>query len=157
MALTPVDVLHTQFKTVLKGYNKGQVDQFMHSVTEALEETHRDRMNMQREIDQLQEEVGRARRIESTMTDALVLAQRTADETKASAHKQAELIIQAAELERVKLIAEAQKDSEKYRTEITLLQATRDRFESELRSMLAGYLDWLDKRCCSEEVHSEVA
>lgn len=157
MALTPVDILHTQFKTAVKGYNKGQVEQFLRSVTEALEEALREKSELQRRVDALQEEVHRVRKIESTMTDALTLAQRTADEVRTNAHRQSEMILAEAEQSRVRMTVETQKEAEKYRSEIALLQASRDRFESEFRAMLSSYLEWLDKRRPEEEARAEVA
>ncbi len=157
MAITPVDILHTQFKTAYRGYNKAQVDQFLRSVTQALEDALREKNDLQRKIDALQDEVDRMRKIESAMTEALTLAQRTAEDVKTHAHRQAEMIVAEAEQARVKMTVEAQREAEKYRAEIALLQASRDRFESELRALLQGHLDWLDKRGSSDEAQAEVA
>lgn len=157
MSLTPVDILHTQFKTALRGYNKNQVDEFLRTVGESLEMALRDKADMQRRIDALEEEVDQVRKVKSALSDALTVAQQTADELKSTAHKQAELILQEAEHSRVKLVADVQSEAEKCRTEIALLQATRVRFETELRSMLAGYTEWLDRRGKEELVCSEVA
>jgi len=158
MALTPVDILHTEFKTALRGYKKSQVDEFVRSVTQALDEALKERTELQRKVDKLQEEVDRVRKIESTMTDALTLAQKTADETKLNAHRQAEMIVAEGEQARVRMTIETQREAEKYRGEIALLESARDRFETELRSLLNGHLEWLDRRTrASEAVKSEVA
>lgn len=157
MALTPVDILHTQFKTAIRGYNKNQVDEFLRSVGEALEAALRDRADLQRKLDAIEDEIDQVRQIKGSLTDALTVAQKSADELRANAHKQAELILQEAEQSRVKLVADVQAEAEKCRTEIALLQATRDRFKAELRSMLAGYTEWLDRRTNEEIAKSEVA
>lgn len=157
MALTPVDILHTEFKTAIRGYKKGQVDEFVREVTEALDEALRDRIELQRKVEALQEEVDRVRKIESTMTDALTLAQRSADEARANAHKQAEMIISEAEQARVRMTIEAQQETEKLRTEIALLESARDRFETEFRGLLSGHIEWLERRKPVAEARSEVA
>ncbi len=157
MSLTPVDILHTQFKTALRGYSKPQVDEFLRSVGEALETALRDKAELQRRVDSLEDEVDQVRKVKSALSDALTIAQQTADELKSTAHRQAELILQEAEQSRVKLVADVQAEAEKCRTEIALLQATRVRFETELRSLLAGYSEWLDRRPKEELATSEVA
>ncbi len=157
MALTPVDIMHTQFKTSLKGYNRAEVEGFVRSVTEALEEGLRERIELEKRIESLQEEIGRYRKIESTMTQALTLAQKAADEAKANAHRQAEMIVAEAEQARVKMTVETQKEAEKCRCEISLLESARDRFEAEFRAMLSSHAEWLDKRKAGEEYQSEVA
>ena len=158
MALTPVDILHTEFRTAVRGYKKSQVDEFVRSVTQALDEALRAKIELQRKVDMLQEEVDRVRKIESMMTDALTLAQKTADETKLNAHRQAEMIISEGEQARVRMTIETQREAEKYRGEIALLESARDRFETELRSLLTGHLEWLDRRRHDlDDAKSEVA
>ena len=157
MALTPVDILHTEFKTAIRGYNKNQVDGFLDAVGESLESALRDRADLQRRTEALEEEVDQVRQIKTALTDALTVAQKSADELRATAHKQVEAILQEAELSRVKLMADVQSEAEKYRAEIALLEATRDRFETEFRAMLSSYSEWLERRAPEKMSRSEVA
>lgn len=157
MSLTPVDILHTQFKSAFRGYNTEQVDDFVDAVGQALEAALKEKADLVRRIESLEEEIDEVRKIKSTLADALAVAQRNADELRANAHKQAELIIAEAEQARVKLMADVQAEAEKLRAEVSLLQAQRDRFEAEFRAMLASYTEWLDRRGRDELVRSEVA
>ena len=146
MALTPVDILHTQFKPALRGYNKHHVDEFVRSVREALEGALTEKNDLQRKVEALQEELDRIRKIESTMANALTLAQKSADELKVNAHREAEMILREAEQARVRMTVEAQQEAEKLRAEIGDLQATRDRFSAEFRALLSAYQELLEKR-----------
>lgn len=157
MALTPVDILHTQFKTAIRGYNKNHVDDFARAVGDSLEAALRDKAELLRKLDALQEEVDQVRQIKSALTDALTVAQQSADELRATAHKQVEVILQEAELSRVRLMTDVQSEAEKYRAEIALLEATRDRFETEFRAMLSSYSEWLERRVPEKLSRSEVA
>ena len=157
MALTPVDIQHIQFKTGFKGYNKSHVDEFVRNVSDALEEALKQKSELQRKIDALEEDADRVRKIESTMTNALTLAQKTADELKTNAHRQAEMILQEAEQARVRMTTEAQQEAERYRAEIALLSATKDRFETEFRAMLSSYMEWMERHKSGNEVQAEVA
>lgn len=157
MALTPVDIEHTKFKTSIRGYCKSQVDQFVSSATEALADALNENTALRRKIDALQEDLDRIRKIEATMTDALVLAQKSADELKANAYRHAEMIVQEAEQARVRMMVEAQKDLEDRRMELAHLEFDRNRFESEFRALLSSYLEMLGKTGSGENVRSEVA
>ncbi|MCE5200043.1 MAG: DivIVA domain-containing protein [Armatimonadota bacterium] len=157
MALTPVDIMHTEFNAAFKGYNRPQVDAFVQSVRQALEDVLKEKSDLLRKIDALQDEVDRVRKIESAMSEALTVAQKSAEEVRLNAHRQAELIVQEAEQSRVKTVAEAQQEAGKYRADIALLQATRDRFEAEFKGMLSSYMEWLQKHSSEEEARSEVA
>ncbi len=156
MVLTPVDILHTQFKTSVRGYSKAQVDEFVRCARESIEELIRDRSDLQRRVESLEEELERIRKIESAMSSALTIAQQSADELRAEAHKQAELIVKEAEQARVRMTIESQQQTEKLRAEIAMLESARDRFEAEFRAMLAAYSEWLDKRSQPLDVCPEV-
>jgi len=152
MALTPVDILHTQFKTSIRGYSKQQVDEFVRAAREALEGVLAEKTALQRRLEAIEEDVARVRKIESTLSNALTMAQRSADELKANAHQQAEMILREAEQARVRMTVDAQQETEKLRTEAALLESARDRFEAEFRALLGGYSEWLDKRSAAAEL-----
>ena len=146
MAMTPIDILHTQFKAALRGYNKHHVDEFVRSVREALEQALSERSELQRRVEALEEELERIRKIESTMSNALTLAQKSADDVRTNAHRQAEMILREAEQSRVRMMVEAQQEAERLRVDIAQLEATRDRFAAEFRAMLSAYREILEKR-----------
>ena len=157
MAVTPLDVLHKQFKTTFRGYAKAEVDKFLQSAREALEEALREKSELKRQLDAMQEHVDRVRALEASMTGALTLAQKAADKLKAGAHQQAKMILREAEQTGVKIAVQAENDAQKFRMEIALLQSTKDRFESEFRSVLVSYIEWLDRHKSGEQAREEVA
>ena len=140
MALTPVDIVHTEFKSSLKGYKKSQVDEFVKNVMETLEQSIREKTELQRKYDSLKSELDKIKRIETTLAETLVVAQKAADEIKSNAHKTAELIIQEAEQAKAKTSIEAQIEIERNRSDIALLQSTRSRFEADFKTLLTSYL-----------------
>jgi|YNPNPStandDraft_1061719.scaffolds.fasta_scaffold10181_6 cell division initiation protein len=154
MALTPVDIMHTRFKTALRGYNKQHVDAFVRAAREALEQALTEKSELQRKLEALQQELDRIRKIESTMASALTIAQKSADDLRANAHRQAEMILQEAEQARVRMSIEAQRELEGVRAEIGRLQAVRDRFVAELRATLSAFQELLDSRSIAVEQSS---
>ena len=157
MALTPVDIIHTEFHTGFSGYRRTEVDNFVREARETIELLIQEKSDLQRANDGLRSEVDRYRKIESTLSDAISLAQKAADEAIAGAHRQAGLIVQEAEVARVRLTVDAQREAERYRAEIALLQATRDRFEAEFSALLGTYQQLMDRRRDSVEAQEEVA
>ncbi|MFQ3548657.1 MAG: DivIVA domain-containing protein [Armatimonadota bacterium] len=145
MSLTPIDIRHTHFRTSFRGYNKSDVDEFINSVTNSLEDILAENNQLKKQISIMQDEIDRIRQIESTMTEALTLAQKTATELKETAYKQAENILKEAESSRIKLQVDSQKQVESLRAEIKMLEDTKNRFEAEFRAVLTTYLDWLNK------------
>ncbi|MGC8861152.1 MAG: DivIVA domain-containing protein [Armatimonadota bacterium] len=146
MALTPVEITHTRFKTALRGYNKHQVDAFVRAAREALEQALAEKSELQRKAEVLQQELDRIRKIESTMSSALTIAQKSADDLRANAHRQAEMILQEAEQARVRMNIDAQRELENVRAEIGRLEAARDRFVAELRATVSAFQELLENR-----------
>jgi len=72
------------------------------------------------------------------MKEALVLAQRTADELRATAHKEAEILRAQAEMQ-------IRQQFEQQRKAIADLQVARQRFAIELRSALNGMLEFVER------------
>ena len=146
MEVTPVDVMHVQFKRAVRGYNTVQVDEFLRRVSSAMEGCAQESAGLRETVEQLTEEVRRVREIETTMTNALALAQKTADELKANAHREAEVIIREAEQTSALRLAESREEIAALKAEIESLKNERDRFESELRGLITDYSERLDKR-----------
>src|SRR5580658_5435763 len=90
--ITPIDIQHKAFKKALQGYDRAEVDSFLDEVIETLEDEAQQRTALEAEIADLKERVSHFKAIEESLQNTLLLAQRTADEVKASAHKEADLI-----------------------------------------------------------------
>ena len=99
MKITPVDIQHKEFKKAIQGYAREEVDQFLDEVIATLEADIDERTRLEAHITELQEKVSHFKAMEDSLRSTLVLAQRTADELKASAHKEIDLIKQHAKME----------------------------------------------------------
>lgn len=94
--ILPIDLERLELRRALRGYDRASVDEWLHKA--ALEiETLIKELQAARELGERQRselEIHRAQ--ESTLKEALLLAQKTADETRALAHREAEHILEHA-------------------------------------------------------------
>lgn len=97
--LTPVDIQHKEFKKAIQGYAREEVDQFLDDVIETLEAEIDERTRLEGQVAELSEKVSHFKAMEDSLRSTLVLAQRTADELKASAHKEVDIVKQRAKIE----------------------------------------------------------
>jgi cell division initiation protein len=155
MELTQIDVLHTQFKRGVRGYSCAQVDSFLREVAASIETYSTERAQLRDKVESLTSEVDRCRQIESTMNSALVLAQKTADELKANAHREAEVILREAEQAGGRRAAEANEELVELQSQIRTLREERDRLESEFRAFVRSCSEWLDRQSASRAVAAE--
>jgi cell division initiation protein len=143
--ITPVDIQHKSFKKALQGYERADVDKFLDEIIETLEDEAQQRAALEAEIADLKERVSHFKAIEESLQNTLVLAQRTADEVKASAHKEADLIREQARLANEREIAGYSNTiSDVRREQQRALEAT-EKAKSELRSLLMTHLALLER------------
>jgi hypothetical protein len=83
--------------------------------------------------------------MEESLQNTLVLAQRTADETKASAHKEADLIREKARLEAEREIANYNDAIGDVRREHQRTVEASEKVRTEFRNLLATHLALLEK------------
>lgn len=99
MKITPVDIQHKQFKKALQGYAREEVDAYLDDVIESLEHEIEERSKLEASVGELKEKLAHFIAMDESLRNTLVLAQRTADEVKASAHKEVDLIKQRGKID----------------------------------------------------------
>jgi len=143
--ITPVDIQHKAFKKALQGYDRAEVDAFLDEIIETLEDEAQHRAALEAEIADLKERVSHFKAMEESLQNTLVLAQRTADETKASAHKEADLIREKARLEAEREITNYNDAIAEVRREHQRTVEASEKARSELRSLLMTHLALVEK------------
>jgi len=143
--ITPVDIQHKTFKKALQGYDRAEVDQFLDDVIETLEDDAQANAALQAEIADLRERISHFKSMEESLQNTLLLAQRTADEVKASAHKEADLIRQEAKMSAEREIASHGDVAADARREAQRAIESAEKAKSELRSLLMTHMSLLEK------------
>lgn len=89
--LTPMDIHNHQFKkSMVRGYNENEVDDFLDRVVVDFEKLLRENEKLQNELNLVETEIDKYRKLERTMNDALLTAQKIADEVISAAKKNAD-------------------------------------------------------------------
>src|SRR5215469_6104152 len=143
--ITPIDIQHKSFKKALQGYDRSEVDQFLDEVIETLEDEAHHRAALEAEIADLKERISHFKAMEESLQNTLVLAQRTADEVKVSAHKEADLIREQARLSAAHELASHNDAVAEVRREHQRAVESTEKARSELRSLLMTHLALLEK------------
>ena len=143
--LMPIDLERIQLGTGWRGYDKKEVDAIclraaneIGALLQELKEARETAATMTREVESYRAQ-------EQTLKEALLLAQKAADETRASAHREANSIIEEARRQAGEIDQTAQARIADLRWEIERLGLERQRFESRLRTMLEEQLRLLDQ------------
>lgn len=107
MNLTPLDIQKQTFSRGFKGYNRDEVRGYLHLIAEEIERLVRDVDRLSRENAMLREDLDDHSQRERILKDTLLSAQKVSEEVRATARKEAELIVKDAELLSERLISQA--------------------------------------------------
>ncbi|TAM61196.1 DivIVA domain-containing protein [bacterium] len=144
--ITIVDIQHKTFKKAIQGYAREDVDQYLDEIIESLEDDTQERAAMEAELLDLKERISHFKAMEESLQNTLLLAQRTADEVKAAAHKEADLIVRQARIEAEKEVATLRDQIESAQRERQHAFAEREKARNELRGLLLTHLALIDER-----------
>jgi cell division initiation protein len=149
--ITIVDIQHKTFKKQLQGYDRAEVDAFLDELIETIEDEATARAALEAEIADLRERISHFKAMEQSLQHTLVLAQRTADEVKAAAHKEADLIKQEARMQAERQVADLGDRIAESRREYQRALDTTAQAKSELRSILLSHLSLIDRAPAQHE------
>ncbi len=107
MNLTPLDIQKQTFSRNFKGYNLDEVRAYLHLIAEEIERLVRDVDRLSRENAMLREDLEDHSQRERILKDTLLSAQKVSEDVRATARKEAELIVKDAELLSERLISQA--------------------------------------------------
>ena len=129
----------------MQGYDRTEVDHFLDDIIETLEDDAQQRAALEAEIADLKERISHFKAMEESLQNTLLLAQRTADEVKASAHKEADLIRDEARVAVEKEMSSYGDRAAEARREHQRVVETVEKAKSELRSLLTTHLALLER------------
>ena len=146
MKLTPLDIRHKEFKRGMRGYADVEVDEFLDEVADEYERLFKENIDLQDRVESLEEKVAGYKRIEDTLQKTLVNAQASAEEQKQNANKQAQLILQDAELKSRQMVNEAYSERQSIEQSMAKLKSSEEDFRFKFRQLLDGYLRQLQEQ-----------
>jgi cell division initiation protein len=158
MKVTPLDLRQTKFKTVMRGYDRGEVQAFLLEVADDYENALRDMDKLRQETTKLDAVLSEHRGQERNLRNTLLTAQKHADDVRENAQKEAGLIIREAEGQRDLILQKAQARLDEVQREIDSLRHKRREVENDIESLvkaLNGTLEFIreqDARARDERV-----
>jgi len=137
VALTPLQVHQTGLpRARVGGYERGAADAFLREVANDYETVWMERQGLRERVERLEGELGNMRDLERLVSDALIAAERAADEVTAEARQEADTILEEAKARAKQIVGEAAHDREQQEAEVERLRS----LAVEARSDLSGFL-----------------
>lgn len=133
--ITPLDVETKEFTTSFRGYSPAEVRAFLERVAEEIETLTRELRSVREALESATRERDELRKREALINEALVAAQKAAEDIVHAARERSGAILQQAEAQRVQI-----------QGEIERLIAERDAFVVQLRSYLDAFYARLEEQ-----------
>lgn len=161
MPLTPLDIHNKEFTRGLRGYDQDEVNDFLDQVIKDFEMVIREKKELKRQVEDLQDKLGHFTNIEETLNKSILIAQQTAEELKGNATKESTLIVREAEKNADRIINEALEKSRRIEIEVEELKKQGKVFRTRLKMLVEAQLelvennDW-DQLLQLEEVEDDI-
>lgn len=136
MKITPLDLRKQEFRKAMRGYDVHEVDAFLEMVAKEMEELLRENSVLTERLRELDLKIDDYRNMEKTLQGTLTSAQRTADDLKKNAGKEAELIVRNAKMRATRLVEEGRAKVADLQAEVSALEEQREVFMAKFKSMI---------------------
>ncbi|SFJ93708.1 cell division initiation protein [Halobacillus dabanensis] len=144
MPLTPLDIHNKEFTRGFRGYDEDEVNEFLDQVIKDYEIVIRQKKELEREVNQLNERLGHFNDIETTLNKSILVAQETAEDVKSSANKESKLIIKEAEKNADRIVNDALEKSRRISIEVEDMKKQAKVFKTRLRMLVEAQIDMID-------------
>jgi cell division initiation protein len=154
--ITPVDLETTVFRRNWRGYNTKEVQEFMNRIVQDYEYLYRENINLKEKIEELNLKLNNYQLMDESLRNALILAQKNADDVIRIAQSQAQLIIQDAEHSGEELKLQLRSEIQSELQNLANLKNQTEFFRSQFKGFLNSLLELSDKQLDLEIVWSHI-
>lgn len=138
--ITPVEIQSKAFKSGI-GYDKKDVDSFINEILENYEELYRSNVEMKDKINMLNEGLQHYKNIEASLQKALVLAEKTSEETIRTAELKAQTIEMEAVNKAKEHTADAKRELERVHNQTVALVQQYTKYKAQFTQFLNAQMD----------------
>ena len=142
--LTPVEIQNRVFKSGGLGYDKKDVDAFMKEIVESYELLYREKMELSDKVNVLNDALQNYKTIEKTMQKALMLAQKTAEETQETALRNAHAIEKEAMTKSEIIVSDARRELERVHQKTVQLCQQYEKYKLQFKNLAAAQIELLE-------------
>jgi cell division initiation protein len=138
------EIEEKKFRKRLMGLDPVDVEAFLRDLTEELRSLREENENLKKDVAAQESEIKEHRDREKTIRAVLVSAQKNAEQIKANAEREANLVISQAEVKAETILNDAGNRLMRMEQEISEMRRNRIQFGARMRSLLDAFRQMLD-------------
>ena len=145
MEPTPLEIQQKQFRVrFFRGLDIKEVESFLQIVAEHMSALLKNIDELRRESQEKEQQLNEYREREQTLKNTLISAQKTVEQMKVNAEKEATLLVSEAEVKAERILNNAHNRLAQIHEDIAELKRQRTQFELKLRATIETYQKMLD-------------
>ncbi len=144
MNITPLDITQKQFRKVLRGFDREEVEAFLALVAVEFEALVKETMALREDCQRKAEEIADHKSRERALQETLVTAQKASEEIREAARREAEITISDAELQAEKIVQGAHARFLRIVDDINELKRQRLQFEAGVKTLVESHLKLIE-------------
>lgn len=144
MKTTPLDLRSQAFNKKMRGYDPDEVHTFLDAFADELEQHLKEHHLLLEKFGLLESQVAEYRTMENSLRETLMAAQRASEEMRGHARKEADLVLQQAEVESQRMVNETKDQLTQVRKELAELSMLKRNYMLQFRSLLDAHKLMLD-------------
>lgn len=144
MKLSPLDIYNKEFKKSTFGYNVNQVDEFLDEVGMAYERLLKEVNSLKDENERLKERLSGYQDLEDKLEKMMNTVQETAKEQTQQARREAELIVQRAQVKAEQIRKKTELELKEEYKALQELKESKDLFKIRFKTLLESHLKMLE-------------
>jgi len=145
MQITPLEIRKFNFrKKSFGGFDPEHVNSVLELIASQVETQSRENTILSTKNKEMEKQLEHYQKIDQTLNETMLTAQRATDDARANAQKEAELIIKDAQVRADRYENESRERVHRLESEIRALVAQKDSFVARFRSFLGDQFNYLD-------------
>jgi cell division initiation protein len=141
MNISVSEIRSHKFRSKLSGFDKAEVSAFLSKLADGMNDLNKINSNLSDKVIELETRLVDYQAIEKALQQTLMQGQETAGKTVEIARKEAQLILQEAEIKAAQILDKARTELTSTKEHITILRAKKDSIVIRMRMLLNSELE----------------
>ena len=155
MRITPVDIRNLEFGKSFRGYDPSEVDSFLERVYSSLEDLIKENAGLKERLTAVESTLIGYKDLEGNLKAALVTAQKSAEEIRENATKEAQLLMRETKIKAERNMEEALNTVSGLKKQIADLENTKKGYLARLKSLVETHLRVLESMEEEDQAYKE--
>lgn len=141
---TPIELENITFKKAAFGYHQDEVMEFVDRIYKDYDKLYKENLALKDKNNMLSDAIREYKAMEDALRDTVVTAHSISDEVKKNAHKEAEVILKEATVQKDEMIAKANEELSAIQAQIANLKQEFNIYKSKIRGLIQSQIEILD-------------